>query len=629
MNSSPSPSNPPSNPPSPPSCAFAFLGIRWSKVPRVLILHGIVAGLMAALCIRLFCLQVYARQTFISKALRQQMSEEGIRSRPGDLFDRQGRLLATTISVPSLYVNPAAIPESDRPHLAIQLGAVLNQSSEALLKKFEEHAHRQFLWVRRRLTDEEAAAVRELKLSTRQAGLRREFQRVYPQGTLAAHVLGLRNIDGLGRGGVEEHFDSILRGQDGIRRFVRDARGYVLDVLEEVTQPPVDGHSLTLTIDLVVQMQLERQLDAAMENHHAKGACGIAIDPQTGEILALASRPTFDPNRPERARPEDWKNLATAAAFEPGSTFKPMVVAWGLERNLIQRDDQFDCEQGTYRMGSRVLHDHHPYGVLSLTDVLVKSSNIGMAKIGERLTNRELNELARSFGFGTRTGIELPGELSGFLRPLKEWTSYSTGSIPMGHEFTATPIQILAAYAILANGGERIAPHLLLRKTADSMSASPLDQLGRSCGREERLSLNETLSFHEPGRHRHDETALVKSRILEKETADWVVSTPLVEVVRRGTGRQANLPGLAVFGKTGTAQKLHESGSGYSSSRHYSSFIGGGTAENPRLVVLISVDEPQGTDQFGGSVAAPYVAEVLKQHLDTRQTQSLPEKPAR
>ncbi|WP_437229042.1 peptidoglycan D,D-transpeptidase FtsI family protein [Planctomicrobium sp. SH661] len=540
----------------------------------------IVLGLAAcALLVRFIHIQWVCRDQFASRALRQQISSEPVLARPGDLYDRRGRLLATTVIVPSLYVCPARI--KDIPRVSRELASALQLNEATLRRNIEKHSRKQFLWVKRRLSIEESAAVQKLELSPRVYGIRQEFQRHYPQGPLAAHVLGLRDIDGTGRGGVEESLEETLNGKDGIRRFVRDARGYVLNVLEEVTEPPVDGTSVMLTLDVLIQMHVEQQLDLLMEKHQAQGACAIVMNPQNGEILALASRPAFDPNHPELASAEAWKNMATSSVFEPGSTFKPMVVAWGLDHEVIERDAMYDCENGAYRMGRRILHDHHRYGLLSLTDVLVKSSNIGMAKIGEQLGNEELFKLATAFGFGQRTGVELPGELSGLLRPLEQWTSYSTGSIPMGQELAATPMQMITAHATLANQGVRVSPHLVLKSLNDSPQARQV----------------------------------LVSRVLGADAASWVVQGPMLEVVQRGTGKLAQLPDVDVFGKTGTAQKQATDGKGYSSTRNFSSFIGGASADDPQLLVLVSVDEPRGTDQFGGSVAAPFVAAILKQGM--------------
>jgi cell division protein FtsI/penicillin-binding protein 2 len=266
--------------------------------------------------------------------------------------------------------------------------------------------------------------------------------------------------------------------------------------------------------------------------------------------------------------------------FEPGSTFKPFIVGAAVDHGLIKRNETFDCEFGAYRMGRRILHDHHPYGSLSVTDILVKSSNIGMAKIGERLENPGLFEAASIFGFGRRTGIELPGELNGQLHPLSSWTSYSTGSIPMGQEIAATPLQVAAAHAALANRGRYCSPHLLLQVDDGS---KPL---------------------------------VVTRDVLSPDTARWLIEGPMVEVITRGTGQRAKLKGYSVFGKTGTAQKLDPRG-GYSHSSHIGSFVCGAPADDPRALVLVSVDEPtRGPSNYGGIVAAPAAADILRTTLE-------------
>ena len=295
----------------------------------------------------------------------------------------------------------------------------------------------------------------------------------------------------------------------------------------------------------------------------------------------MASRPTFDPNQTEIASPDSWKNRAIADIYEPGSTFKPFLVSYGLDQGVLHKHDVFDCENGLYRMGRRVLHDHHRYGSLNLTDVQVKSSNIGMAKIGERLTNERLFDAATLFGFGRKTGIELPGELPGILRPLKEWTSYSTGSIPMGHEVATTPLQLIVAHAALANGGQLLRPRIVLPRADDSTAAV--------------RSIAETT--------------------VGPETAQWLIEGPMQEVVTRGAGKRARIPGYNVFGKTGTAQCLSPNG-GYVHNKYISSFVCGAPVEDPRLLVLVVVNQSSvGGETFGGKVAAPASANILKQSL--------------
>lgn len=545
-------------------------------------LRLMVVGLLlvwAALAGRLLQVQCLQRAQFAARAARQQTVEEVLPARPGDILDRSGRLLATTTRVHSLYVDPSRVA-SDW-DVALMLGRALDLDPDRLYERLWTSQDRRFLWIKRRLTEEETEAVRSLDLPRHARGFRQEFQRVYPQGRFAAHVLGLRDIDGVGRGGVEQSLDHLLRGRDGRRTMIRDARGYVLDVASAASRLPEHGRAVRLTIDAVVQVAVEQRLDTLMAECRPLSACAIVLDPRSGEVLALASRPDYDPNDPRGAPAAAWTNMAVAAAFEPGSTFKPCVVAQGLDDQVLVRDEEFDCGHGSYRMGRRTLHDHHPHGRLTVTDILVKSSNIGMARIGERLTNARLHAAALAFGFGRRTGIELPGETAGFVRPLAEWNGYSTGSVPMGQELSATPLQVIAAHAVLANRGLRITPHLVL----DTAGAS----------------------------HASD---VVSSRIVTEETARWLVAGPLAEVVSRGTGQRARLEGVRVFGKSGTAQKFDPATGRYSATRHVSSFVCGAPADDPRVLVLVSVNEPTaGGSDFGGIVAAPVAADILRAAL--------------
>lgn len=549
-----------------------------SQKKRLRFVKVCVLAVWAILSARLLHVQYFSQEVFASRAFRQQVSHEPIPARPGDILDRKGRLLATTLSVPSLYVNPSQI--DDHTDIAEKIAQLVDVDATTVANRISTNSDRQFIWIKRHLSMQQGEMLKKLELPVAQVGLRQEFKRFYPQDSLAAHLIGLRDIDGIGRGGAEQAFDNLLTGTDGTRQFVRDARGNVLEVLEEVTSPPSNGKTVVLTIDTVLQLHTETVLDKLVDEHHPVGVCAIVLDPDNGEVLAMASRPTFHPDQIASAQPEDWKNLAISAVYEPGSTFKPLVVAWGLDRRLLESNETFHCEWGKYQMGRRLLHDHHPYGELSLTDVLVKSSNIGMAKIGERLGNEQLYSLATSFGFGQKTGIELTGEVPGLLRPLKAWNGYSTGSIPMGHELAVTPLQMISAHAILANGGRKISPHLLLKTSHEN----PQPQ------------------------------QIVVSQMIGSDVADWVVQNPMQQVVERGTGKKAQLEDYAVFGKTGTAQKVNPAG-GYYSNKNVCSFICGAPAEDPELLVLVCVDEPRGASQFGGTVAAPFAAEILKRCL--------------
>jgi cell division protein FtsI (penicillin-binding protein 3) len=543
----------------------------------------IVAALVAALCVllgRLVELQFVRGPQFARIARRQHFTTETIPARPGDIVDREGRLLATSVEVSSLFVIPEQI---DNPWETSQrIAAALDLDPEEVMDRLASRPTSQFLWIKRRLSPAERARVEGLELAAGTWGFREEYLRVYPQGRVAAQVIGLRDIDGIGRGGVEEAFQVALRGTDGLREVRRDARGRVVEARPRDDAPVRHGQEIQLALDAVLQLHAERTLAETATAWKPKSCCAVVLEPHTGELLAMASWPGYDPNRPAEIPIPAWKNRPLVEMYEPGSTFKPFIIAWALEQGVLRKDEVFDCENGVYRMGRRLLHDHHRYGNLDVTDILVKSSNIGMAKIGERLTNARLHEAAQAFGFGASTGIALPGELPGRLRPLADWNGYSTGSVPMGQEIAVTPLQMAVAYGALANGGELIAPRLVKRDPTTGTPASP-----------------------------------VVSRIVSAEHARWLCEVPLVEVVTRGTGKKARLPGHRVFGKSGTAQKPDPLTGKYSNRLHVSSFVCGAPADRPRAIVVVSVDEPSTSgEHFGGTIAAPAASAILAQALD-------------
>jgi cell division protein FtsI/penicillin-binding protein 2 len=546
----------------------------------------LIASAILLMCLlligRLVQLHLSSGAEFERLAKQQRVFRELMPARPGEIVDRHGHVFATSVSVRSVYIVPRQIHEAWE--VARQLGEALQISPDELFERIASHPQRQFLWIKRRISDEEADCVRKLKLPANICGFRDEFRRQYPQGSVAAQVVGLRNIDGQGQGGIEQILDEALRGRDGYRELEQDARGRVIGVHDDSETSPHNGQTVVLTIDTVIQVYAERALDSVVEKWKPQSACAIVLDPKTGDILAMASRPTFDPNHAELASAEAWKNRSIADMYEPGSTFKPFVVAWGLDQGAIRNDEVFHCENGEYHMGHRILHDHHKYGPLSVIDILVKSSNIGMAKIGQRLGNARLFQAAMAFGFGGRTGIELPGELPGRVRPLKQWNSYSTGSVPMGQEIAATPLQIIAAYGALANGGTLITPRLVVRDSDNNGSVG----VG------------------------------IVSHVVDHRVAEWVRRQALAAVVSRGTGKKAAISGYEIFGKTGTAQKLDPQTGQYSRELHVSSFVCGAPVDDPRVLVLISVDQPTVSvagEHFGGSVAAPAAGELLHRAL--------------
>ena len=545
----------------------------------------------AVLVSRLIQLQGAQRQLMNDRVTQQSIFSEVIPARPGEILDRNGQVLAMTIPCDSLFAVPDEIP--DPWDFAWRVGPILNLNADELYHRIAGNADKRFVWIHRRISEEKVAAIRNLNLPRAAWGLRREYQRQYPQGSFASHVLGIRNIDNVGKGGLEQSLHEVIRGVDGNRVMTRDARGIVMEVAVERSHSPKHGQTVVSTIDLLTQIETERQLDALMEEWKPIGACAIVMVPGSGEIIAMASRPGFDPNDLLEVPEAAWKNLAVSAVFEPGSTFKPFIVGWAIQNNALAFDEMIDCSFGVYRMGPRVLHDHHSYGALSVEDVLVKSSNIGMAKIGERMGIESLYEATRAFGFGRRTGIELPGELSGLLRPVEQWNGYSLGSIPMGQELAVTPLQLITAHAALANGGRLVRPHLL--KRADRDEQDPMSGL----------------QIVEPG-------AEVQSVLLDANIAEWLVQQPMKQVIERGTGKSAKIPGLSMFGKTGTAQKLDLLTGTYSDKAWVLSFVCGTPAESPEVLVLVMVDEPTTPGvHYGGTVAAPTASRIL-QFAETR-----------
>ncbi len=536
---------------------------------------------------RLVQLQILAHGDFEDQAIKQHGRYEKLPARPGDVLDIHGRPLATSIETASVFVDPKAIAESKRSEVADSLALVLGVDGDQLRERLRRYPKRRFLWVKRHVSEHEVRAVRDLKWPANWIGFQTELHRSYPQGSIASHVLGVRDIDGKARDGIEKKFDPLLVGKPGFRVTARDARGKILAVHDHLTRQPEPGSSVVLTIDSVIQTYVEDALERIMTEWKPASATAIVMNPQTGEVLALANRPTFDVESSAGARDDAWVNRAISDSYEPGSTFKPFIVGAALDWDVVKPDDRIDCHNGEYRMGPRLLHSHHHNGVLAIPDVVIKSDNIGMAIIGERMTNAGLYRAVQSFGFGRPTGIELPGESAGVVRPLRQWTPfYSTGSVPMGQELSVTPVQLITAFCALANGGKLVRPRVVRAIVGSNGKTIQV--------------------FDKPE---------VVGQPIRAETAAFVLDPILTGVVDRGTGRRAQLAGYSVFGKTGTAQRQSEHG-GYARGRYISSFIAGAPASHPEVVTIVVVNDPtQGKEPFGGKVAAPATAEILNRTL--------------
>jgi cell division protein FtsI/penicillin-binding protein 2 len=524
---------------------------------------------------RLAYLQTSRHEWLAGRARAQQLDVEPQQAARGLILDRQGRELARSVDVDSFYADPREVEDVEAASGA--LGRVLNIDALGLAARLKEAkaARRGFVWLARRVEDEQSRAVRELKIKGVYST--EEQRRRYPNGRLAAHVLGFVGLDARGLAGVEQTYDASLKGEAGRLVLDTDAKRRPFES-EGVSGR--EGQTLVLTIDQTVQYIVERELAAALERTHAKSAAAVVLDPKTGEVLALANAPSFDPNDAGGASLEARRNDALQNIYEPGSTFKLVSFTGAIEEGLIKPDDRIDCP-GSISLPGRVVHDH-ARGSLTATEALAKSSNVAAIKLGIKLGNERLYEYIRRLGFGAKTGVELPGETAGLVRPVSKWQPGSIGSVPIGQEVGVTPVQMAAAYGSIANDGVRVAPHLV---------------------REVRDAEGKTVARAEPESH----------RVVSGETAR-MLRHMLESVTLKGTARAAQLEGYTAAGKTGTAQKVDPKTHAYSQTKYVASFVGFAPIENPAAVIIVVLDEPIGLHQ-GGQVAAPVFSEIANQVL--------------
>jgi cell division protein FtsI/penicillin-binding protein 2 len=506
------------------------------------------------------------------RAERQHQAEIELSPTRGVIYDRNRNELARSVEVKSLYAAPADIQDANR--AADRLSALLDVDRDALYRRLTSDAV--LVAVKRKLTDDEVSRVQALGLP----GLRflEEMKRFYLSGQAAAHVLGFVDFDERGQGGIELAYDKLVRGQGG--RLVMD-----VDALnksyDHSLEKSVPGADIQLTIDILIQHYVEKALAEAIRRTQARAGTVVVIRPATGEILALANYPTFDPNKVSQSKDAARRNYAVETTFEPGSIFKLVTYSGALEEKLIRPDTLIDCGGGEIRIADRVIHDGH-YGTLTASQALAKSSNVAAIKIGMRLGNERLARYIQAFGFGQRTGIELPAEARGLLRDVKQWGPTTIGSIPMGHEVGVTAVQAVAAFATIANGGVYVAPHLV-----DSITSSSGDLLEQHKG--------------------------LSRRVVSEQTAAELKAM-LEGVVVKGTGKRAQVSGYRAAGKTGTAQKVDEVTRRYSKTRYVASFAGFAPVENPEVACIVSLDEPRGA-YHGGDAAAPVFAQVVADTL--------------
>lgn len=548
-----------------------------SRTRRFVLLLVLLCGFGVVL-FRLVSLQVLQAAELTVKADRQHQKTVALEGARGTIVDRHGKVLAMNMDVPSVFGVPTALESPAQ--AARTLSPVLRVRASELEKKLRQD--RSFVWLARKLDPEQGHRLEQMPMEG--IGTVLEGRRFYPKGPLLAHVLGFAGMDGAGLEGLERRYESQLHGEKRVAVLQRDALGRIVFPKGEAEQNPASGHSLTLTIDEVIQYIAEKELEEAMNKTRAKAGTVIVLDPQTGALLALAISPRFDPNSVAALTPGRWRNRALTDAYEPGSTMKAIVAAAALEENVMKPGTMVFGENGRMTIANTVIHDHEKLGWVTFAQVIQKSSNIGAAKTGMALGDQRLYRYLQAFGFGQRTEIDLPGEAVGLLRDPKDWGRRSLASISMGQEIGVTPMQMVSAISVLANGGMLMKPYVVS---------------------EVRDAQGQLLKQIEPH---------MKRRVISPETARAVTSI-LEGVVTDGTGTKAAIPGFRVAGKTGTAQKIDPRTGAYSSTQFVGSFVGFVPADNPRLAMIVVIDEPQG-ESFGGLVAAPVFRRVGEQVLN-------------
>jgi cell division protein FtsI (penicillin-binding protein 3) len=562
------------------------------------------AGMIAA---RLFWLQVVRHKEFVERAERQQQRTFEVAPRRGVLYDRNLRELAMTVQVDSIFAVPTEI--ADKKAAALALAAVVHidpddaQSSEEQIAARLEAGH-SFAWVARRVTAETAAHVKELIASKAIKGIyfQKEFQRFYPDNQIAAQVLGYVGVDDNGLGGLEQKFEPQLHGVPGRMYTALDARRHVLGSSESEPEP---GQNLVLTIDENIQFLAERALDHAMERTQAANGTVVVQDVHTGQILALAIRPTFNPNQFRHTTPELLRNHAVSDVYEPGSVFKLVTYSAALEQGVAKPDDQIDCQGGQINLFGRIIHDEkgEHFGVITVHEALEHSSDVAAVKLALKVGPERFYQYIRDFGFGQRSGAELPGETRGLLRPVNKWNSSSIGSIAIGQEVAVTPIQLVSMVSAIANGGVYLPPRVLMPGQVDgSLNGKTL---AASQAPAPRVLGSELPNPLPAGAH----------RVLSTMTAAQMRKM-MEGVVLYGTGRQAQLNGYSSGGKTGTAQKIDPATHTYSKTMHIASFVGITPVNNPVIAVAVVMDDPKGGAYHGADVSAPIFAEVAQQVLE-------------
>jgi cell division protein FtsI (penicillin-binding protein 3)/stage V sporulation protein D (sporulation-specific penicillin-binding protein) len=564
-----------------------------SSRKRAMWIGGIVASCFTVFSFRLVELQVARSEHYRALAFEKHSIRQTIHARRGGISDVNGVPLASNEPVKTVVVdasvvkNAEVLAEALAKHLELPLAAV----RERLDKKVESGEPGvkkpcRYIVIKHEVSESvaEALAAELEKKKVRGMFFEQDAVRVYPNGSMLSHVVGYVNRENKGMEGVERSMDEWLKGHDGFRYTERNRRGSEMVAFRRMERPPRDGSTIRLTVDMALQDIVESEMNAAMKQFRPKMATCILMRPTTGEVLAMANRPHYDLNQRDGVPVESRKNRAIMDMIEPGSTFKIVTTAGALESRLVRPESGIYCEHGRFTYGGTILHDsHHGYGELSVNDIVVKSSNIGVAKLGILLGEQRLYDYIRRFGFGDRTGVQLPGEIGGIIHAPSRWSKISITHIPMGHEVGATPMQVVNAMCTIANRGKLLTPQII---------SSITDAAGTVVATYPRAEVRQVIS---------------------PEVAESLVSALKEVVSKKGTAALAHVPGFEVAGKTGTAQKTSPGG-GYEHNKYVVSFAGFLPADKPELCCLVLLDEPVpgNTPYYGGYIAAPIFSKIAQ-----------------
>jgi cell division protein FtsI/penicillin-binding protein 2 len=562
--------------------------MKWNSRTRCAIVCLGFIALFSLFSFRLIYLQMIKHDEYAGLAAEKHVIKQPIFAERGTILDANNEVLAHNVPVETVVGDATRLSDVE---------AIVDLVSDELRLPRAEvsgklHTDRRYIVLKREVAKANADSLRQKLRAKNLRGIyfEQDATRIYPNGAMLCHVIGFTDFEHRGIQGVEGSLDEYLRGQDGYRYIEHNRAGQEIVLYRGQERVPRNGYRVHLTVDLNLQNIVENELDAAMREYSPKKAMVILLRPQTGEVLAMANRPAFDLNKRSDAKPEQMKNRAICDMMEPGSTFKIVTAAAALNEHRFGLDSYIFCENGVWNYGGSALHDHAAFKDLCVKDILVKSSNIGAAKLAVSVGDQKFYEYIRRFGFGERTGVELPGEIPGLIRPPQSWSKISITRIPMGHEIGVTPLQMATAMSAIANGGKLITPRIVKSITTND---------------------GKTISTLKP---------VVLRQVISPQTANQIGTALRGVVSDRGTAAAAAVPGFTIAGKTGTAQKVGPHG-GYEKGKEVVSFCGYLPAENPQFVGLVVLDDAQTKPEqnYGGLVAGPIfsrIAEKAARYLD-------------